>query len=115
VHWQYRNLFAYAAASRLADDAYRDVRRWPSFERGTIGRQLMRSVDSIGANIAEAHGRWQPRDKAHFLVIARGSLCETDHWLTRAHARGLVEEVPSEQLDEIARGLSGLIRAQRNR
>jgi four helix bundle protein len=115
VHAQYRDLFAYRAASRLADDLYRDVRRWPSFERGTLGRQLMRSVDSIGANIAEAHGRWQPRDKTHLLVVARGSLSETDHWLTRAHARGLIQEMPSEQLTEVARGLNGLIRAQRAR
>jgi four helix bundle protein len=33
------------------------VWRWSSFDRWTVGQQMVRSADSIGANIAEAAGR----------------------------------------------------------
>jgi hypothetical protein len=43
-------------------------------------------------------------------VIARGSLFETEHWLARPEARGLLTPDYSARLDEIARALAGLIR-----
>ena len=46
-----------------------------------ISRQLFRSSTSIGANIAEGHGRHEGAEYIHFLIIAQGSANETDHWL----------------------------------
>jgi four helix bundle protein len=71
--------------------------------------QLVRAADSIGANIAEATGRWHEADKRRLLVIARGSLYETEHWLVRAATRNLVMESYDARIAEIARMLSGLI------
>ena len=85
------------------------VRTWPSLDQRTLGTQLIRAVDSIGANIAEAAGRIHTQDRRRLLVIARGSLFETEHWLLRAQARGLLAD-HTDRLDEIARPLSGLIR-----
>jgi four helix bundle protein len=76
----------------------------------TCGTQLVRSLDSVGANIAESTGRWHPREKRQFYVIARGSLLEAEHWLERAHTRGLLEQPMSERLDEVARVLNGLVK-----
>jgi four helix bundle protein len=70
----------------------------------------MRAVDSIGANIAEASGRWYRSDQRRILYIARGSLVETEYWMIRAEKRGLLEEGSTEQLTEIARTLNGLIK-----
>jgi four helix bundle protein len=50
---------------------------------------LVRAADSIGANIAEANGRAKGPDQSRLLVIARGSIYETQHWLERARSRGL--------------------------
>ena len=83
---------------------------WPSFERWTIGVQLVRAADSIAANIAEASGRWHEADKRRLLVIARGSLYETQHWLARAEARGLGTGRQEPKLAQVGRMLSGLIR-----
>jgi len=104
------DLGAYRHAVRLADDVTAEVARWESFERWSLGIQLVRSADSVGANIAEAAGRWHVADKRRVLFIARGSLYETEHWLARAAARGLLKTDYSAQIGEIARALSGLLR-----
>ncbi len=49
-----------------------------------ISRQLFRSATSVGANIAEGHGRHQGTEYIHFLIIAQGSANETEHWLNTA-------------------------------
>jgi four helix bundle protein len=88
---------------------YNLVSAWDSFDRWTLGVQLVRSSDSIGANIAEACGRWHQADQRRILVIARGSLYETEHWMSQAERRGLLAAGSSERLRGIAQALSGLI------
>jgi four helix bundle protein len=105
----FRRLVAYQLAVGLADDLYEHVAVWPRLAQRTCGEQLVRSIDSVGANIAEAVGRWHAREKRQFLIYARGSLYETEHWLDRARRRGLVD-VPSDRINEIARCLNGLIK-----
>ena len=78
--------------------------------RISFGAQLIRSTDSIGANIAEATGRHSEADKRRLLVIARGSLHETEHWMNRAEARGLLALSSAARLEEIARLLNGMIK-----
>lgn len=106
----FRGLVAYERAVRLADELYAEVVRWPRFERWSIGLQTVRAADSVGANIAEASGRWHRPDQRRLLLVARGSLYELEHWLTRAHARGLTPHDHAEDLAQTARALNGLIR-----
>ena len=103
------NLRVYVLAAEIADSLHHEVASWPSFERWTLGSQLVRAADSIAANIAEAAGRWHGPDKRRLLVIARGSLYETQHWLARAAARGLNAGGQEQRLEDVARMLSGLI------
>jgi four helix bundle protein len=113
VQSEFRDLAAYTRAAALADELHETVIQWRSVELWTTGVQLLRSADSIGANIAEAAGRWGYADKTKFLVIARGSLYETEHWIARAIERKLLDEEQLDALDGIARALSGLIKANR--
>jgi four helix bundle protein len=108
----FRNLDVYNRAVELADELHDEVIKWPSVELWSIGIQLLRAVDSIGANIAEGLGRWHEPDRRRLLIIARGSLFETEHWLLRAEARGLAAPGTHNRLDAIARPLSGLIRRE---
>ena len=55
-----------------------------AFAKDTVGKQIVRSADSIGANIAEGTGRHNFQDNRRFVKIARGSLNETQHFLRRA-------------------------------
>jgi four helix bundle protein len=105
-------LVVYRLAAELADDLHGLVVEWPTFERWIVGLQLIRAADSIGANIAEATGRWHDADKRRLLLIARGSAYELEHWLLRARARALLGDSASARLGDIARALNGLIRRQ---
>jgi four helix bundle protein len=107
---EFQQLTVYRLAVDLSDEIYETVARWPALARHSVGNQLIRSADSIGANIAEASGRYHAADRRRLLVIARGSLYETEHWMRRAEKRGLLPLRSSERLDEIARLLNGLIR-----
>ena len=105
----FRQVDAYARAAALANEVHETVARWPSFELWSTGIQLVRAVDSIAANIAEALGRLHEADRRRLLIIARGSLYETEHWLLTAEHRGLIERDTHTRLNDIARPLNGLI------
>jgi len=105
----HRELVAYKLALALAADVRRRVLSWPSFDRWSIGQQLVRAAGSIGANIAEGEGRYHGKDRARFLLVARGSLHETRHWLDLAAEAGLAGKDFDKELTELGRTLNGLI------
>jgi four helix bundle protein len=80
----FESLRVYQLSESLADQVWSIVLKWNVFARDTVGRQLVRAADSIGANIAEGTGRGTFVDIRRFVRIARGSLNETQHWLRRA-------------------------------
>ena len=102
-------------SEKLADSIWKVARGWDQLAKDTIGRQLIRVADSIGANIAEGTGRGSIQDNRRFVRNARGSLYETRHWLRRAHARRLIsaEEVKTVKpiLDELGPRLNAYLRS----
>jgi four helix bundle protein len=106
----FRDLVAYRLAAGLANDLYEVVSAWDKFQRWSAGLQLVRAADSVAANIAEAEGRFHPGDRRRFLLIARGSLYEAEHWLLQAEKRGLMPEGSSGRVEEIAKTLNGLVK-----
>ena len=48
----FENLQVYQLAKKLADDIWNIVLHWEEFPKATIGKQIVRSVDGIGTNIA---------------------------------------------------------------
>ena len=46
-----------------------------------LGKQILRSGTSIGANVAEAYGSSSRRDFSNFFTIAYKSARETKYWL----------------------------------
>jgi len=83
-------LRVYELSEELADSIWSIVLGWNILARDTVGKQLVRAEDSIGANIAEGTGRGTFLDDRRFVRIARGSLNETQHWLRRAYKRQLL-------------------------
>jgi four helix bundle protein len=102
-------------AETIADELWQQVSTWKPFPKDTVGRQLTRSVDSIGANIAESFGRFHYGEKIQFLYYARGSLFETKYWLNRCVSRELLSSPAlineyATKLTNIARQLNGFAR-----
>lgn len=96
----------YQRAEGLGDSVWELVLPWSWFAKRTAGVQLTRAADSIGANIAEAGGRFHPGDVRNFLYYARGSLRETKFWLRRASNRRLITTEVFAKLDEELEQLS---------
>lgn len=94
----FEKLRVYQLAEKLADEVWSAVGSWDHFAKFTMGRQIVRAADSIGANIAEGTGRGSYQDNRRFVRTARGSLNETRHWLRRAHTR---QQLSKEQIQKI--------------
>jgi four helix bundle protein len=88
----FESLQIYKLSEKLADRLWAIVASWDNLARDTVGKQLVRAGDSVGANIAEGSGRGTDPEIRRFLRIARGSLYETKHWLRRAYCRALLNE-----------------------
>lgn len=101
----------YQYSEELADQIWDIVVGWDNFAKDTVGKQVVRSADSIGANIAEGEGRGSYQDNRRFIKIARGSLQETQHWLRRAFKRKLLTEDQIEQLKPLIAKLSPTLNA----
>ena len=94
----FEKLVVYQMSEELADHVWSIVARWNRFVHNTVGGQLARSADSIGANIAEGTGRGTYKENRRFIRIARGSFYETRHWLRRAYQRKLLSAADIDNL-----------------
>lgn len=102
----FENLEIYKLSEQLSDSVWDVVLGWNNLATDTVGKQVIRSADSIGANIAEGSGHGTPQDNPRFLRMARGSLYETRHWLCRAHRRKLLT---TDQKDRLVPVISEII------
>ena len=107
----FENLQIYKLSEKLSDKLWKIVARWDVLARDTVGKHLVRAVDSIGANIAEGSGRGTDPEFRRFLRIARGSLYETQHWLRRAYRRRLLDENEVSDLLPLVKELSPKLNA----
>jgi four helix bundle protein len=89
---KFEDLLAHRLAVELADDLRESVSTWPAIDQWTLGVQMIRAADSVGANIAEAVGRGSFVDQRRLVLIARGSAYELQHWIERAFSRSLLTD-----------------------
>ena len=112
---RFQDLTVYQVAEQLADQLWTIMRTWEFTAQDTVGKQLVRAADSVGANIAEGCGRKSYQDNRRFIRMARGSLFETQHWLRRAYQRKLLapEQVHNLQLlmERLGPLLNGYLRS----
>ena len=103
----FERLEVYRLSEELADAVWDLVVPWDRFAKDTVGKQLVRAADSIGANIAEGYARFHFRDRVKFYYNARGSLAETTtHWLALLNERGLADDETVEPFVEVSEKLS---------
>ena len=90
--------------SKIGGEIYKNM-SWQ--DKKIIGDQFIRSVDSIGANIAEGYSRYHYLDQIKFYYNARGSFSEScDHWLELLKERGQIKNEDFNKIKLIADKLS---------
>jgi four helix bundle protein len=107
----FEKLKVYQMSETLADEIWDVVLGWDRFARDTVGSQIVRAADSIGANIAEGSGRGSFQDNRRFIRIARGSFKETQHFLRRAYQRKLLNDDQVNTIKPLVDNLAPMLNA----
>ncbi|TAE40711.1 MAG: four helix bundle protein [Runella slithyformis] len=92
------DLEVYNLASEISDEIWTVASTMPNFEKYTIGQQMVRSADSISANIAEGYGRYSFKENKNFCLYARGSLIETKDWIGKCKRRNIIGETVAQDI-----------------
>jgi four helix bundle protein len=105
---------AYKISFGLSNNIWNIVKKWDYLSRDTIGKQFIRSTDSISANIAEGFGRYGKKDKIRFYQIAKGSIYESLDWLQKSKVRNLIGskeyEISFKVLKSLPKEINSLIK-----
>ena len=101
----------YRVAEEFADAVWDVVLAWDFFARDTLGKQLVRAADSVGANIAEGGGESTDKDQRRYLRYARRSLREVRFHLRSAYSRSLIPDDRIESIRDLMDRLGRLLTA----
>lgn len=108
------DLSVYNSSFNLSNKVWDIVVTWNQFAQNTVGSQVVRSSDSISANIAEGFGRFGKRDKVKFYSISRASVLESKDWLNKALIRKLINkdtyELVISEFEKLPKQLNYLIK-----
>ena len=106
-------LEVFKLANEIGEVVWSLVNPWSYFEKDTVGKQFVKSDDSVSANIAEGYGRYSYKENIQFCYYSRGSLIETKVWNLKAKNRKLVSELEynnlNEKIDLLIKKLNGYI------
>ncbi len=91
-------LQVYNLSMEIAERVWTIVYKWNYFEKDTIGKQLIKAIDSVAANLSEGYGRFHYKENKNFCYYSRGSLYESKTWITKAFNRKLITEDDFESL-----------------
>ena len=110
---QLDDIEAYRISFDLSNYVWKIILSWDVFSKQTVGSQIVRSIDSISANIAEGFGRYWKKDKIRFYRISSGSLSESLDWNQKALIRNLISKEQyyyiSSELSKLPRAINSLI------
>ena len=86
------DLEVYILAESFSNEIWELVINWDFFAKDTIGKQISRAADSIGANIAEGYGRYHFKENKNFCYYSRGSILEVKSFLRKIKHRNLISD-----------------------
>ncbi len=76
--------------------------------------QLESSATSVPMNIAEGKGRFSQKEFSHFLMISRGSLCETMTLLEIFKMRNWISEDNFSLLENLSNEIAKMLNTLKN-
>ncbi len=108
------DLSAYKTAFFLSNYVWDIILEWDYFAKDTVGKQFVRAVDSISANIAEGFGRFGKKDKIKFYRYSFSSLKECFDWNEKSKMRKLLTTEQYEyiftELEKLPKEINSLIK-----
>lgn len=108
--YSFKNLDLWKTAQQFAVDVSVLVDGLPNSRTAdVVGRQLLRSATSIGANIAEGHSRFTFGAYRNHLSIAKGSAGESEHWIDLLVRRGFLAKEAGDELSRTCITLMGAL------
>ena len=107
----YKKLDVYAKSRQLVVMVYALLKHFPTEEKYALGDQMRRAVISVPSNIAEGLSRTAPKEQAHFLDIAYGSLMEIDCQLDISLDLGYISKEMRQMLDVEIISIGKMIRS----
>ncbi|RYD90756.1 MAG: four helix bundle protein [Sphingobacteriales bacterium] len=118
-HQSFTELKVWQKARALKNDIFQLVKSFPTEEKYRLVDQIVRSSRSVGANIAEGHGRFTFKEQVRYCIQGRGSLSETlNHLVDSLDCNYINEETFFEyknKVEEVERLLNGYITYLRNK
>jgi four helix bundle protein len=99
------DISAYKLSFTLSNYIWDIVIKWNHFERDTVGKQFVRAIDSISANLAEGFGRYSKKDKIHFYRYSFGSVKESLDWNEKSKSRKLISPEEYQHILEVLNSL----------
>jgi len=100
-HIKLEDLLIYKLAREISKISWEIYNGLDWREKKVIGDQFIQSSDSIGANIAEAYGRFHYLDRVKFCYNSRGSLIECSHWVDLMRERKIDNQELLEKLQRL--------------
>lgn len=94
----FRDLNAWQQCRKVYRMIYDCTRQFPEEERFGLVSQMRRAAVSASSNLAEGFGRSSSQDKAHFYVMARGSITELQNQIILATDVKLINDVNSQTI-----------------
>jgi four helix bundle protein len=106
-------LDVWKSSRRLKTKVWKLVKGFPFEEKFRLSDQIIRSSISIGALIAEGHGKFTYKDQINYCIMARGSISETlNHLIDALDAEYITKEelaLFKIDIDETGKLLNGYI------
>ena len=116
---QLNDVQPYKTALKLSNYVWEIVIRWDYFAKDTVGKQFVKAVDSISANIAEGFGRYFKKDKINFYRYSNGSVKESFDWNEKAKVRNLINKDDYQhilgELQKLPKEINQLIKITNNK
>lgn len=110
----HRDLIVWQKAMDLGVLIYQLSAKFPRIETYRLVDQVTRSVVSVPTNIAEGRGRATKREYAHFLSVAKGSLMETETYVTFAIRLGYSTEAETQPIRALITEISKMLTVLRS-
>lgn len=115
---KFEDLIVWQEARKLSNRIAELIKKSPFSKDLVLVDQIKRSSRSISSNIAEGFGRYTYRDYRQFVMIARGSLTETQNHLYTALDLNYITKEEFQQLYDLTvkiyKLLNGLITHLKN-